>query len=98
MLPDGGEGFEGTPNSSFFQNFRNFVGNAFKKWEDSGGSHLVLRRGRSNRRMKSLRLSKSFEYLLVRIPVESENMTKVRKLMVNVVIITNAKGPQGEGP
>ena len=97
MLLDGGKGFEVTPNSSFFQNFGNFVGYAFNKREDDRGGHLVERRGRFNRRMKSSRLSKGSGYLLVRIPVESEDMAKVRKLLVNAAIITNAKGPQGEG-
>ena len=73
------------------------MGDAFNKREDDGGGHHPLKRDRSQGRVKSPHLSKGFGYVLVRIPIKSEDVVKVRKLLVNDVIITNAKGHQGEG-
>jgi hypothetical protein len=97
VISDSGKRFEGTTNPFFEENLGNFVREAFNKRDDSSGRRHTLGGDRSRDGVKILSKMKSFRYLLVRIPIQPKDLTQVGQLLVNVVIITNAKGLEGKG-
>ena len=97
MIPDSRKGFEGTTNSFFEKDFRNFMRDAFNESKDDEGGNVELGRGGSRGGVKQLGLLESFGNIMVGVPIESEDFAKVGKLLVNIAIITNAKSPKSQG-